>query len=850
MSRAADYIHHTERDFDMRKELSLAPAKWIWYPSSRTLANTFVLFRKEFELDCIPETAKGFLTADSRYELFVNGKRVQWGPAPCDPHHLDADPVDLCSYLTKGKNVLAVRVLFYGHGEGTWVAGNPGLLFHLTLQNGGQQTHLCSDGTWMCRIDRAHRAGQFQREYLRSLQEEYDNRLAEENWLEPDFSYGPHWKNAMVTGERADRPSIYTAYGEYLNGGNTPTGDTGRICERMLPMPVEEKVPVKSLVESGRVYWDTDPNDWFYYRSPGCYRCEQDPTLTHSENGRLVFRAQGGGHYFLTFDLKEQIVGFPYLTINAPEGTTVEIISQESHTPFSSNMLLDTGFHCWSRLICKKGINRFQCFDFESLKWIQLHISVPKDADIVLSDLGVLRRKYPYRGVTIHSSDAKLQRLFDAGINTLYNAAIETLVDGMGRERQQYSGDGSHALVSLRNTMGNYDISKRFLYTFADGLTPDGYFLDCYPAIDRVKRVAFKQIGTTDWGPIIDHSVGFVGDCSKYALETGDLDVILDLFPKLETFLHFLMKETAENGGLFPAETQKEFCVWMDHEAYERKRHRLGSINLYICGMMYEHWIPLLKALGKDRDIPNYQAYADALKQTVIEQFWDPEREIFVDNLPWLEEEGGEIKVSDRTLAMAILYHLCPGDNRQACGEFLAHSPAVKRSYPCNAVWRQWALADLGYADEIVKDLRDLWANMPSVTYNNTYQENWNAPTDTTEEWSHIPQAPIIALSSVFAGVHPTSPAFQTFEMNPQLSDLGDLTTTVTTVSGDILFEATMSGKGSYAIHVEYPAAMSGVLKTRSCNRVAGLQELEQKDGWSYFALPNVCEYTICYGIC
>ncbi|MHB9049119.1 MAG: hypothetical protein ACYC35_24645, partial [Pirellulales bacterium] len=65
--------------------VDLAPAQWLWLPSQRTLPNTFVLFRKEIELAAVPTRAIAWLTADSRYRLTINGQRVAWGPAPCDP---------------------------------------------------------------------------------------------------------------------------------------------------------------------------------------------------------------------------------------------------------------------------------------------------------------------------------------------------------------------------------------------------------------------------------------------------------------------------------------------------------------------------------------------------------------------------------------------------------------------------------------------------------------------------------------------------------------------------------------------------------------------------------------------
>ena len=133
--------------------IDLTPSKWIWLPSERCLPNTFVLFRKEVSLAAKPASARGWMTADSRYKLLVNGQRVQWGPAPCDPRWLEADPIELAPYLTKGRNVISIEVCYFGHGEGTWAMGAPGMIFQLNLD--GRQ--IVSDASWQCRLDRAHR---------------------------------------------------------------------------------------------------------------------------------------------------------------------------------------------------------------------------------------------------------------------------------------------------------------------------------------------------------------------------------------------------------------------------------------------------------------------------------------------------------------------------------------------------------------------------------------------------------------------------------------------------------------------------------------------------------------------
>ena len=113
----------------------LRPARWIWYPSERCLQNTFVLFRRTLTLKTRPRRARGWISADSRYLLEINGRRVQWGPAPCDPRWLEADPIDLTNLLEPGENVIAATVLHYGIGDGTWVMGKPGFLLDV-IQTG------------------------------------------------------------------------------------------------------------------------------------------------------------------------------------------------------------------------------------------------------------------------------------------------------------------------------------------------------------------------------------------------------------------------------------------------------------------------------------------------------------------------------------------------------------------------------------------------------------------------------------------------------------------------------------------------------------------------------------------
>ncbi len=153
-------------------------------------------------------------------------------------------------------------------------------------------------------------------------------------------------------------------------------------------MPQEVFVPAASLVESGTVTWLTAPDDWFYFRSPGVFETAEDATFCRQGDEMVAFFGKAGHSYYLTYEFSEQLVGFPQFSIAAPEGTIIELIVQESHTPHGPIALLDTGFYCWSRFTCKAGRNDFRCFDFESLKWLQLHITCRLTAKCVSTESG------------------------------------------------------------------------------------------------------------------------------------------------------------------------------------------------------------------------------------------------------------------------------------------------------------------------------------------------------------------------------------------------------------------------------------------------------------------------------
>ena len=203
----------------------------------------------------------------------MNGRYVQFGPAPCDPRWLEADPMDLSGLLKSGENVIGVQALYYGFGDGTWPIGKPGFIFYLEIeeQNGAKQL-IVSDAVWRVLLTRAWRPGYYKRWYLRSLQEEFDARAYPYGWQEPGYSMNELWVAAMTLQGRPDQPALTTLYKEYMLDVSGAGCKEAQLRKRSIPLMREEKVAVQRLSEQYRLEWQRPVEDYFEFITPDARR--------------------------------------------------------------------------------------------------------------------------------------------------------------------------------------------------------------------------------------------------------------------------------------------------------------------------------------------------------------------------------------------------------------------------------------------------------------------------------------------------------------------------------------------------------------------------------------------------
>ena len=74
--------------------------------------------------------------------------------------------------------------------------------------------------------------------------------------------------------------------------------------------------------------------------------------------------------------------------------------------------------------------------------------------------------------------------------------------------------------------MGKSRLPARFFSTWSLGMMADGYFLDCWPAYDRLARLMARELESPGWGPILDNGIGFNFDCLHHFMYSRGVQLV------------------------------------------------------------------------------------------------------------------------------------------------------------------------------------------------------------------------------------------------------------------------------------------------------------------------------------
>lgn len=182
-------------------------SSWIWRPTTEgyDAYNRWMLARRTFDVRGTARCAVLRVSADTRYQLFVNGAFACDGPVKAFPEHYRYDQVDISRFLLPGANAIAVRVHHWGRDTAQSIAVRPGLLVQLEWEDESGHHVVGTDESWSTCDDLAHDPRSPVVSAHLGFEEQYDARRERPGWMLAGHDTSG-WEAAAVIASAADGP--------------------------------------------------------------------------------------------------------------------------------------------------------------------------------------------------------------------------------------------------------------------------------------------------------------------------------------------------------------------------------------------------------------------------------------------------------------------------------------------------------------------------------------------------------------------------------------------------------------------------------------------------------------------
>ena len=714
-------------------------SRWIW-PDNHfwDIQNGYALFRQDFELAEVAETAPLYITADQSYHLYINGTYVSRGPARGFQKSWPYDEIDVAAHLQTGRNVIAVRAYNPGASNFQYLThGWAGLLVAATWGN----TRLHSDKTWRCTRQAGVKRGTVPTSLQLFPQEHIDLRLEDPDWMLPDYD-DSGWSSHVA---------------EHIwNGMPWP-----HLEPRGIPM-LEESV-LTGFTCLGVSEGNCAP----------AYLTTRDVTRTRFAEGlahgpatlakeEIIVPPTGIGQFrSYLIDLGKTSVGCLGFTITGAAGgeildtLCVETIDEGTLTP---DYIPDK--HCrmafGSRLICRVGKQFHEFYHAFGFRYFVLTV---RDSLEALSLTPFLRSTlYPFiQEGSFYSSRPGLDELWSACAWTQRVCSLDAYVDTPWREQAQWWGD---ARVQAKNTFfysGDTRLLRRGIAQIAAQTTPEGLTYGHAPTM------AHSCI-------LPDFSLIWLVTLVDYHWQTGSLEPLFTHEDTVRGILRYFEDQTDPRTGLVGHDPR----YWLFLDWTDIFKEGFSTVyNLWLL-IALERLAGLYELGDRLEAVAHLTAWAARLRQALGRVVIDG---LLCDGLTPGGEQVTTTSVHAQTLA--IIAGFRPEHNEQRLTQVLLpfiRQEIIPSAYP-SAYWITYVfevLTAAGHGAEIIPFIEEKWA--PMARHGTTW-ENFK-PKRADESFSHAWSAhPLYHLMQTLGGIRQNAPGWTSIIFQPVfLGDSADVT--------------------------------------------------------------------------
>jgi hypothetical protein len=660
-------------------------AQWIWM--ARNEASDMMLARKTFVLSHVPERAQLSITASSSYELLINGRYIRRGPARCAPHHQSFDVLDVSDVLRKGPNVLAIRVHRRREGDSYQIDGPSG--------------RIQTDSSWRVSPGKSwHNESPAMARFHLEVCDRVDLRRRVKEWTASNFD-DSGWASASVLKredgwplpQKNDRPAHLI-----------PPWTT--LVERDITYLKEIVVPVAEPVHGGSIRAPYAGDDWVHM--PVIHKI---PVSGDSSEEGTIGANLPGECQVLVYDLGEVKNGRPYLDIEAPSGTVVDVMAApyllDGHllSPIVDSSYVD-------RIVLSGERERWEAFYLKPTRWLAV-VFRRLTGEATLYGAGLVQSKYPFeqKGHFQSSESPDLEALWEAAAKTVDVCTTDAYTDNY-RERRQYAQTAYYACLGNYPIFGDIALQRRYLIQIAQEQLANGIM------------PAYAPRHGDDFMVILDSNCFWIRGLHQYLLYSGDAQTTRDLLPAARKLLGLLHRFTDSDGMI----NSPPYPYWLDHAVNDRREANLCMNGHYLGAL--EDFAQLLGWLNES-DAHVFQVRSDHVRQSLRKFFWDPERKLFADAFV---DGARSTLFSEHANAMALAVDVATPEQAEAIAQqliarderdFIHRESGITMVTPAMSYYLHAGLCKNGYVADSFRMLQERFKRMLRSDANGTLWEEW-----------------------------------------------------------------------------------------------------------------------------
>jgi len=739
-------------------------ASWIAVPDESPAGYGVYLFRKMIELNTKPDSFVIHVSADNRYKLFVNEKQVSLGPARGDLDHWNFTTLDIAPFLHAGKNIIAAQVW----NEGEWrPEGQISLRTGFILQGSDHnEKKIITDSSWKCIRDTSYRPIRFNTPtyYVAGPGEQLDMNKYLADWKEPDFP-DDHWKNAQVI-----MPGIPK---DLIGGYGTVSG--WLLIPSVIP-PMEMTIQRLSKVDKAEAV-----------QIPAQFPAVKTAFEIPAHTVATIILDQG----FLTNAYPEIIFSGGRqgsVTLTYAEALFIKYPSKGNRNETEGKVFIGRK----DSIVSNGSRNQdFTPLTFRTYRYMQIKITTQSDP-LTVEDIFGTFTGYPFQlNARMTTADPEINKIFEIGWRTARLCAVETYMDCPYYEQLQYIGDARiQALISLYNS-GDERLLRNAMNQMDESRRPEGVTLSRHPSY------------TPQYIPTF--SFWYIGMLHDYMMYGRDSNFIKAKLSGERQILQYFRKYQQRDGSL------KGVPYWMFTDWVEKKGWHSGVGPAGLDGNSALLDLQLLWAYQLAADMESrygltsyvslYKQYADQLKKTIRDKYWNNARNLFADR-------SEKDYYSQHANTLAILTGIVNGAEANAIGKRMLSDTSLAPASIYFKYYLHQALVKAGLGNDYLNWL-DQWReniHMGMTTWAEISDIN-NARSD-CHAWGASPN---IEFFRTVMGIDSEAPGFATVKIEPRLGHIKNISGEIPHPRGKI-FVSYQFENDKWKIQILLPAQTSGRL--------------------------------------